>query len=599
MENTIYNKIANLDFILSIDRHFALFCQRLHGSESDLLKSAALLCSNRVFRGDIYLDLNTISDFNNLYLDEDIENISLPQKDLWIEELKLSSIVGSPGEKKPLILNEDGHLYLYRYWHYEKIIHKKINQLIEERFEYNRELAQNIIEELFDIHDNEINYQALSALMSLQKGITVISGGPGTGKTTTAIKILILLCEDLKSRGVAPLIKLCAPTGKASTRLIESIGTGKSNIDYDSAVLEMIPDSASTIHRLLGAGSVNTHFRFNEENPLNCNILLIDETSMVESSLMANLLSAINRGTRVIMLGDMHQLTSVGAGSVFSDICNSGNEIHYSDDFLTENSWLVKSSQIKEKKEEKKYGDFIVKLQKSYRFNDQSGIGMISKAVLQGDADRFFKVLKDSSFKDVEYYNINESTMKGTLKDMIHSQINKNQSDTYDISNSVMLSPVKKGLWGTEILNSLIVKENKTRPLVAGPIPLYEGMPIIINSNNYSFDLYNGDIAVVIDDEGEAVAFFKQNDKTVPLHNLSDYSQAYCLTIHRSQGSEYNSVFLIMPRCRDSLLTRELLYTAITRAREKVIIISEDSILRKAITGSQKRRSSLGKSMWN
>jgi exodeoxyribonuclease V alpha subunit len=598
MKKSFYNQIRDQEFIFSIDRHFAEFCQRLHGTESDLLKTAALLCSNRIFRGDIFLDLETIEDLNNLYNDEDFDEITVPSKDNWLQDLQLSPVVGSPEEKKPLILSEDGHLYLYRYWNYEKKIYSLISQLSQRIFDFNKDLARKKISQLFDLNEDETNLQALAAHMSLQRGLTVISGGPGTGKTTTAVKILILLIEELEDRGMEPRIELCAPTGKAAARLTESIIDGKRTINYDSSIVDYIPDAASTIHRLLGSGNLNTVFRYNDENPLDCNILLVDETSMVESSLMAHLLSAVFSDCRVIMLGDMHQLTSVGAGSVFSDICNRGRELNYSPDFKINNSWLIKKDMILKNEKNEKYGDFILKLQKSYRFDHESGIGKISKAILQGDTENVMSILKNPAYEDVVFLPMNESGAKKSLKDLFLSNIHQSENKDYDIKSSVMLTPVKKGPWGTEALNKLIIDEEKQRPLVASPIPLFEGMPVIINSNNYTFDLYNGDIGIVHNIDGMAAAYFSQNDRHVDFSNLSDYSHAYGLTIHRSQGSEYNSVFLVMPRCRDSLLTRELLYTAITRARKRVYILSEEKIIRHTVENIQKRRSSLGRALW-
>lgn len=575
----------NFDFenFAPIDLHFARFMSRLNGSENPELYFAAALVSNQTRAGHICLDLHNLP-VENSFSSEQI-----------IKALGRASVVGEPGDTKPLILDAKHRLYLYRYWEYEQkladyiIRHRQITDPVKNPEEVKLRLEKYFLPD----GSEEIDWQKMAAIMALRKRFCVITGGPGTGKTYTVGKILALLLEQA---GTANLrIALAAPTGKAAVRLQESIKKVKTQLDCPEFIKESIPEEASTLHRLLGYISQSPYFRYNADNPLQVDVMVVDEASMVDLALMSKLVQALPEEARLILLGDNHQLASVEAGAVLADICGdfdpSSSEFYKNTDYaLTTQSDLP----------------FIVKLQKSYRFAAQQGIGALSQAINAGAADEALALLKDSKFMDITWHSIREEDIKPIIKAGFRAYLESETPEQHFayLDRFRILCAVREGPQGVNTINDQIDKFVRRRQRVRVVEPWYRGQPILITENDYRLNLFNGDVGILLPDpqhNNEMRVYFLDAENKIRKYRpfrLPDFELAYAMTVHKSQGSEYENVLLILPNQDTPILTRELIYTAITRATRSVAIWGDEEIFRLAISRCIVRNSGLRDALW-
>ena len=407
MDKVLINKLIDEGLISFTDVHFARLMEET-ATENDALFLAASLASSQARFGHICLDIDDVEGTFLFPSDDSEERVKCPDKDDWLKSLNKSPVIGRPGDYKPLILEDEKRLYLYRYWDYQQKLADFIRVKTSQNYAFEESLKTALggsIKRLFpDSGTGETDWQKIAACVSLLKKMSVISGGPGTGKTTTITKILALLIENGTSDKKERIrIALAAPTGKAAARLSESISDAKMAIDCPDKIKELIPDEASTIHRLLGSINNSPYFKYNEKRKLPVDVVIIDEASMVDLALMSKLTLAIPEDARLILLGDQDQLASVEAGAVLGDICNTGNNLAYSEvlrsgieeltgEVIHEQSGGALVSDI---------GDAIVVLRKSYRFGDDSGIKTVSQAVNQGNDDLFYDIVNSGQFTDI------------------------------------------------------------------------------------------------------------------------------------------------------------------------------------------------------
>jgi exodeoxyribonuclease V alpha subunit len=542
------------------------------------------LLSKRLSEGHICIDVENIEedDFDNLY--------SVPRK-----SIQDNSMVSSGEKKKPLILNKN-LLYLQRYFNYETIILNWIQQSAqteEEQFQTNSEQLKtnrDFITNLFQNQqstesNNSTNWQLVAALSAVLNNFTIITGGPGTGKTTTVAKILSILFQinpDLK-------VALAAPTGKAASRMDESlkIAAEKENEIIQTKFQTLQP---FTIHRLLGWQKNSIYFKHNSDNTLNYDVVIVDEASMIDVALFAKLLSAIGAKTKLIVLGDKNQLTSVEAGSLFGDLCQAQISLNiFSEERVTLiNSFIEnKSQQIPNttiSTSQHPLFQHVIELQKSYRFSDGKGIGKFSKAVIKNDEEsikEFFKNTDEQILIDTKYSASIFQKFIDAYKEYIEE---KDLSKAFKKLNQLkVLVAVREGEQGLYAINKEIERYLIERKYIKYDQEFYENRPVMVTSNNYELNLFNGDIGIIRRDENGIIKIWFENNgqiQGISPFLISKVETVFAMTVHKSQGSEFNKILIVLPKNENiKILTRELLYTAISRAKERVIIQGSEATI--------------------
>ncbi|EGA68124.1 exodeoxyribonuclease V alpha chain [Vibrio sinaloensis DSM 21326] len=601
----------------------------------------------------------------------------------WFQLLSQSTIVANQAQAKPLIFDGE-RLYLHRYWHYEVTLAERLNSfgipmilkpdeqqkltellnhLFARNYRYLFESIKNdpdvtlvklqrlvcdhldvvneeildwpaIGQKLSDVRTIEqlsvldelvpqsvcVNWQKVAAAIALTRRFAVISGGPGTGKTTTVTKLLAALIEQAKQAGEAPSIKLVAPTGKAAARLTESIGKAISQLPVEPELKAAIPTDASTIHRLLGAIPNSAEFRHHQQNPLHLDILVVDEASMVDLPMMYKLVAALPKHARLILLGDKDQLASVEAGAVLGDIC-SFNQFGYS---AGQSQTVAKltgyQTLVNTKGSTAMIADSLCMLQKSYRFDARSGIGQLAKAINAGSAQQIDWVWQ-KPFSDIAKYPIDSQHYGQMVQTMVHEyrdylqraeqallDTETGQPESIEtrakaaldaFAKCRLLCAVREGDFGVAGLNQRIERALASRKLIQVQDELwYHGRPVMVTRNDHGLGLYNGDIGICIRDEtqNKLKVFFELPDgsvKAVLPSRVPEHETAYAMTIHKSQGSEFEHTLMILPPDFTPILTRELIYTGITRAKKQLSLYVDERVLKRGIKIRTERASGL------
>ena len=591
----------------ALDLHFAELIGKLSGVLCPELELAALLVSRQRTGGHICLPIREIAGqpLQAVYRGLEIA----PEAEDWIEKLQRTEVVGVPGEFKPLILDERGRLYLRRYWEYEK----RLGDIIKERVSAARppvqvKLLRQGLTRFFP-DKGETNWQKVAALTAVLSNFCVITGGPGTGKTRTVAAILALLLEQAGQERLR--IALTAPSGKAAARLKESVQTAKATLNCPEQIKALLPTEATTIHRLLGTIPDSPYFRHDADHRLVTDILVVDEASMVDLALMSKLFQATPDNARIILLGDKDQLTSVEAGYVLGDICNTGAASQLSKEFgkLYATS-AGETLAVKMRPQENAIQDTIVELQRNYRFKSDGGIFRLSRAINTGDVEIAFKVLRNESHRDISWRPSPPTrSLPAAVREKVtggyhrYLQTDEPAEALARFDEFQILCALRNGPYGVGELNRLVEQSLLEAGLLNREGQWYRGRPVMITRNDYNLKLFNGDIGLVLPEaSGELRVFFANADGEIrkfPPSRLPAHETVFAMTIHKSQGSEFGAVLLVLPTEDAPILTRELIYTGLTRARDRVEIWSPESILRAALLKRTSRTSGLRDALWN
>ena len=582
--------------IRDIDARFAEFVCEQDGDGRGKLRAAAEMASAAVGYGHICLDLK--------------EAFGPEGMDEVVETLKASRIVGEPGQYRPLVLDGANRLYLYRYWKYEKELAGNINDMLSNPPEINEELLREGIARLFGANDpHKADWQRIAAATAVRKRFCVISGGPGTGKTTTVVSILSLLLEQLE--GQVARIALAAPTGKAAARLKESVSGMRSRLADRTTAAVRLPEDVSTVHRLLGGSSGASRFRHNKDNPLPYDIVVIDEASMVPLPLMAKLVDALPKGARLILLGDRDQLASVEAGAVLGDICDTGGSHGFSAGFADFIMRMTgEAADTISDTPELTLADSVVVLRRNYRFGDDSVIGMVSNAINRGDGVYALDVMKGDgagvSIEDTPTAERLNPRLDPLVTEGFSTYLGKKTPEEClaAFDRFRVLCALRQGRYGVGEINDAIEECLASHGLIKPNQRWYKGRPVMVTVNDYSLKLFNGDIGIALDDpdsEGELAVYFQDGDSGVRKFSpsrLPDHETVYAMTIHKSQGSEFARILMVLPPVDNPGMTRELLYTGITRARDSVLIWCKEEQFLSATARRIYRRSGLRQALW-
>jgi len=594
-----------------LDIHFARFLARVTGDDSPELFSAAALTSNARSRGDICLDLS--SELKMQAHDGGAEPNTSFDPDNLRTVLEKSPAVGRPGDYKPLIL-DGSRLYLYRYWEYEDILAKDLKSLSSRLLKTDGGLLRQKIARLFP--RGSLGQKQAAVIASL-KQVTVIAGGPGTGKTSAVARTIALLNEQAGtgpragSHEKALHTALAAPTGKAAARLQESLRSEIGGIDCDAATRSAIPLEASTLHRLLGWGPRG--FRYNRSNRLDLDLVVVDEASMVDLALLSRLVQALPAHCRLILLGDKDQLASVEAGAVLGDICGTERKSYSREMQSCLAEVLGKDVHENEQRLAPVTGiaDCIATLDESFRFGPDSVIGTLSRAINAGESEKAQAACEAGS--QAQWHNLPDfrrlaSELKGPVLECFGPVLKSpGPEDALRNLNSFrILSALREGPFGVRALNETVREILRAAGLISPTLyggRFYKGFPIMVTSNNYSLDLYNGDVGIIWPDpqnRRQLRAFFSApgGTRSFPLLSLPEHEPVYAMTVHKSQGSEFNRVLIVLPDRDTPVLTRELVYTAVTRAREHVEIWAKREIFSAALSRRIERSSGLREALW-
>jgi len=559
-----------------LDLHFGQFVQRLHGTPDDTVLLSAVLTSHFTAQGHICLHLPYVA--GQLFptvLETALPQLHCPRLEQWQIALLQSPVVGQKDEYKPLILEQD-RLYLYRYWQYEQQLAQHIQHWLQQPdLPVDQDLLQQGLAQLFPNAD-PADKQREAAIRAVTQRFCIISGGPGTGKTATVVRILALLLSQQPKLQIA----LAAPTGKAAARLEEAISAAIPRLQCDIELKQRIPSHASTLHRLLGSRNGSPYFIHSASNPLLHDVVVIDEASMVDLAMMTKLTQALKPSARLILLGDRDQLASVEAGTVLGDLCQiaeAGNQA------------LANS---------------LVLLEKSYRFDANSGIGQVAQAMRRGEAEAALQVLKQADSPAVSWQEVTAETLNGAVAlSLLHGYKSylsaREPLQALTLFNQFrVLCATRHGSFGVSSINRLVEQVLSAHAGLKPQFRWYHGRPIMITRNDYHLRLFNGDIGLILWTKGlnEPQAFFPDPNspdgvRMVWPNRLPEHETVYAMTIHKSQGSEFDNVMLVLPDQHSALLTRELLYTGITRARNQLQVFGNSGVVKEAI-GRRIQRSS-------
>lgn len=597
-----------------LDEQIARGLGRLLGEQRPEVLLAAAVASRATRQGHVCLELGRAASFA---VDEaGVAHAAFPDAPRWRDLLAKSPLVGAPDELgTPLVLVDD-RLYLRRYHTYEERLASHIERRVahvEERVD--GELLKDGLERLFGAQAGDArDLQRLAALVAVTRRFCIISGGPGTGKTTTVTKILALLQEQaIALRKERLQILLVAPTGKAAARLRESIDKARSGLHCAPRIRDLIPSEATTIHRRLSpiAGSM-TRFRHHADSPLACDVLLVDEASMVDLPLMTRLLDALPDRARLILLGDRNQLASVEAGAVLGDLAGPAAEPSFSPAFARRIFALV-GERVPTRPEvgaSPAIADCVVQLEKSFRFGEDSGIRHLALAVNAGDADHAVSLLESGDHPDI-------ALRPGATDEALGFELASEAAEGYRpylserapaaaaraFNGYRVLSAHRAGPFGVEALNPRLEATLEEERLVRVSGRFYEHRPVLVMENDYAVSLFNGDVGITLrDGDGNTRVHFVSADggdvRALAPSRLPRHETAFAMTVHKAQGSEFDHVALVLPDTATKVLTRELIYTAVTRPMSRVTIFGDAEVLRPAITRTLTRTSGLRRRLW-
>ncbi|WP_426238064.1 exodeoxyribonuclease V subunit alpha [Pseudomonas sp. TWP3-2] len=648
-------------WLRSLDKAFVGFLHELAPEVDPLVLLAAALTSHQLGHGHVCLDLFETLEAPDFALSLPPEGdqqagVLLPSQLLvtldgahWCKVLAESSLVAQAADvsdsasQRPLVLSGK-RLYLRRYWAYERRIDNALRQRLAQQEPTPQDLSQRLNELFGSAQQTDvIDWQKLACALATRGAFSIVTGGPGTGKTTTVVRLLALLQSPAVQAGKPLRIRLAAPTGKAAARLTESISQQVQSLDIAETVREKIPSDVTTVHRLLGSRPGTRHFRHHAGNRLPLDVLVVDEASMIDLEMMANLLDALPPHARLVLLGDKDQLASVEAGAVLGDLCRDAEAGYYSPQTR---QWLesvsgesLAASELHEDTDgSHPLAQQVVMLRHSRRFGEGSGIGQLARRVNRQLPDEARQLLSAGGYDDVfslslkgerdqalerlvldghgagpqgyrHYLGVLRQQRPSTATPLEDPQWIEWARDVLQAFDTFqLLCAVRKGPWGVEGLNQRITDALLKARLIDSDQQWYEGRPVLMTRNDYGLGLMNGDIGIALKlperegpDAGKPVlrVAFPRNDgrggvRFVLPSRLNDVETVYAMTVHKSQGSEFAHTALILPDALNPVLTKELIYTGITRAKHWFTLIEPRAgVFEEAVQRKVKRLSGL------
>lgn len=608
----------------AVDLAFGRLLERLDPACDPAVRLAGMLASRWVGEGHSCVDLARHAGRCVSAAESDAEagrNDHAPPLATWLRKLETSPLVARPGELAPLVL-EEGRLYLHRYWRYETEIAARLSALMARLIEVDETRLGEGLRRLFPATGTACgtDWQQIAAALAVLKRFAVITGGPGTGKTYTVTRILSLLIEQAPDD--PPRIALAAPTGKARARLADSIeaalASGLSCEEKVTARIREVARTARTLHGLLGMVPGRSQCRHGLGHPLPYDVVVVDEASMIDLPLMSHLLAALSESCRLILLGDRNQLPPVEVGNLLGDLCAAAGEGGYSAGLRERLEALtgqyiggcteVRGASIEPQPDVSPpiplIRDSLAELRTPRRFAQGSGIAALAEAIQQGDLRGCVTALETS--EDLEWRESGRADPEPWLSDIVRDFV-RPYFGARDVEEALarfnafrILCVLRQGPFGVEAVNRAIV-----RLLLGqwggryGQGEWYQGRPIMVTRNDPTLALSNGDIGLTWPDPaaGHALRVFFVNEngamRALSPARLPPHETVFCMTVHKSQGSEFGHVHLILPNQGGPLLCRELIYTAVTRAKTRLSLYGSRFVLAEALRKCMERSSGL------
>ena len=564
--------------------------------------------------GHVFVDLADVAHVSSETLSGPVGDLAWPEPQAWPAALANCPELVARGEQttgnelRPLRL-VDSRVYLDRYWRQERTLAEVLLGLDGQPVS-GPELPRLGTQLTALFPDPRDGAQRAAAASVALRGLTVIAGGPGTGKTTTVARSVALLAElAADSDAPAPLIALCAPTGKAAARLAQAIGAEAGELAISATAQASLQTlRASTIHRLLGARGEG-RFRHNAINPLPHDVVIVDETSMVSLSLISHLLAAVREDARVVLVGDPDQLSAIEAGAVLRDIVGPAAAGPTFGPGMRSILTHVTGSDPGPAATATAFGSGVVRLTRGHRFG--APIGALAEAIRSGDGDGAVAALASDAIRWLAVDAAELSSDPAALASFREVVLDDfgvllSSARTGDRDGALaalgrlrLLCAHRNGRYGVRTW-TLQVEEwlSEARGLVLDGD--YAGRPLLVSENDYELRLFNGDSGVIVAGDAGPRASFEHEDGplSVAPARLGPVETAYASTIHKSQGSQFRTAAVILPDPESRLLSRELLYTAVTRAQSALIVIGTEAALRAAIARPVQRATGLRERLW-
>ncbi|MFN8640835.1 MAG: exodeoxyribonuclease V subunit alpha [Candidatus Binatia bacterium] len=592
---------------------------RLAGEARDAVLLATALVSRAVRQGHVCLDLARQAR-EGAPLDDagaPVAGAALPPLADWAGALR-SSPLTAPADlaapPAPLVLDAAARLYLRRYWLHQETLADAIGARATAEVDgVDDRLLADGLTRLFGPAGAAAtpDRQRLAAATAVMRRFCVISGGPGTGKTHTVVRILALAVEQALAAGLAPpRILLMAPTGKAAARLHESVRAGAAALPVEVPGRAAIPSQATTIHRALGATRNRPQpFRHHRDHPLRADLVVVDEASMVDLALMARLFDALPPAARVVLLGDQDQLASVEAGAVLGDICNSGASRAVSAHFARRLA-AVTGEPVGQGEVAPTAGgiwDDIVQLDRSYRF--AAGICRLAAAINAGDRAAVWAALDGGAEVDWQAPGTDGGLAPASERLVLdgfaaYAAARAPRDRLQALERFRVLCAHRHGPGGVTALNAQIERLLAAREVIRPEGEQYVGRPILITRNDYQLRLFNGDVGIIAAVPGERSrreAVFVAPDgseRRLSPSRLPPHETVFAMSVHKSQGSEFDAVAVVLPPEPSPVVSRELLYTAVTRARRAASIVAPRAVVDPAVAHAIARASGLRERLW-
>jgi exodeoxyribonuclease V alpha subunit len=522
---------------------------------------------------------------------EVVDALPWPEDQAWESALAGSAMVGDGSGDEPLVLSGD-RVYLERYFRYEEAVSAMIDERLTAAPRAAGPQAHATLARLLPPLVSDVaNRQHTAAATVLDGAFTVIAGGPGTGKTYTLAALLAALAKDPGQE--FPLVALCAPTGKAAARMGEAVTEYADGLEDPEVAATLRALEPSTIHRLLGWTWGRGRFRHHQRNRLPHDVVIVDEMSMVSLPLAAKLMAAVRDEATVVLVGDPSQLVSIEAGTVLADVVGPA----------------AGDAPAPPSIARPPIADRVVVLDRVHRFAEGGSIAEFATAVRRGDGDHALELLdrgsdelswvKEQSAAGFEALWDRVIEARARIVELANGPGGEDAA-LEQLGNLAVLCAHREGPgsvagWRREIETAL----DERFPGLRYHGEWYPGRPVMITANDYRLGLFNGDIGVAVrSGDGLRVVFDRGRARSFRPSDLGDLRTVHAMTIHKSQGSQFRDVVVSLPTERSRLLTRELLYTAVTRASGSVTIVGDEASIRYGVERSVQRASGLRSRLW-